>query len=97
MMAKPPLAPKGPFGGSGSGDDGWIGDRSKSTQVRKFEEATDYLFFQGPAPKSAVQPDLPSFLSIENFADMKVDFRAIIFAGTGFASLAAVLYLLFTG
>ena len=57
------LAPKGPFGGSTADGEGWIGDRSVSAQVTKFEAGSDYLFFQGPAPKSAVQPDLPGLLT----------------------------------
>merc|ERR1719461_830609 len=69
MMAG--LSPKGPFGGYAEGDSseqGWLGDRSEGTQVKKFEAGEDYLFFQGPAPKTAVQLDLPSFFSAENFA-----------------------------
>ena len=67
MMAKKPLIPKGPFGNyrspSDSTEDGWVGDRSRGTQIGKFEAGEDYLFFQGPAPKSAVQPDLPGLLT----------------------------------
>ena len=65
-------APKGAFGGAGSPEDGWIGDRGESDQVRAFEAGTDYLFFQGPAPKTAIQEDLPSFFSAENFADLEI-------------------------
>ena len=57
------LAPKGPFGGSTADGEGWVGDRGRSAQVTKFEAGSDYLFFQGPAPKSAVQPDLPGLLT----------------------------------
>ena len=65
---KKPLVPQGPLGGYRKpGDDRfegkWIGDRSNSIQVKKFEEGEDYLFFQGPAPSSAVQEDLPDFFS----------------------------------
>lgn len=63
-------APKGPFGGSG--EQGWIGDQGRGTQVQKFEGGTDYLFFQGPAPKSAIQENLPSFFSAENFSNLKI-------------------------
>ena len=58
MMAKSPLIPKGPLGGyrvPGQEDPGWIGDRSRGTQIGKYEKGEDYLFFQGPAPKSAIQ------------------------------------------
>ena len=62
-----PKIPKGPFGGyaepGGSQERGILGDKSKSRQIAKFEAAQDYLFFQGPAPKSAIQEDLPSFFS----------------------------------
>ena len=57
------LAPKGPFGGSTEDGEGWVGDRGVSAQVTKFEAGSDYLFFQGPAPTSAVQPDLPGLLT----------------------------------
>ena len=62
-----PKIPKGPLGGyaepGGSQERGILGDKSKSRQIAKFEAAQDYLFFQGPAPKSAIQEDLPSFFS----------------------------------
>lgn len=87
-------APKGPFGGSGGPDDGWVGDRGKSTQVQKFEEATDYLFFQGPAPTTAVQDDLPSFLSAENFADMEIKPLQIAVTVVGFGTFAVFLSVL---
>merc|ERR1719310_2169362 len=73
MMAKKPLIPKGPFGNyrspSDSTEDGWVGDRSRGVQIGKFEAGEDYLFFQGPAPKTAIQEDLPSFFSLENLGD----------------------------
>merc|ERR1719198_2134612 len=89
-------AGSGPFGGSktpGSGE-GWIGDQGKSEQVTKFEKGEDYLFFQGPAPKSAVQEDLPSFFSGDNFADMEISplfFGAVAVGGASFAAVAATL------
>ena len=62
-----PLIPKGPFGNyrsaSDSSDEGWVGDRSRSAQIAKFEKGEDYLFFQGPSPQFAIQPDLPGLLS----------------------------------
>ena len=60
------VAPKGPLGGSkqvGDVSTGWLGDQGRSVQVQKFEAGTDYLFFQGPAPDTAIQEDLPSFFS----------------------------------
>lgn len=87
-------APKGPFGGSGGPDDGWIGDQGRSVQVEKFEGGTDYLFFQGPAPTTAVQDDLPSFLSAENFADMEIKPLQIVFTVVGFGAFAVLLSVL---
>ena len=62
-----PLIPKGPFGNfrsaSDGSDEGWVGDRSRSAQIGKFEAGEDYLFFQGPSPQYAVQPDLPGVLT----------------------------------
>ena len=40
----------------------------KETQVEAFEKGTDYIFFQGPKPKTGYQADLPSFFSPDNFA-----------------------------
>jgi hypothetical protein len=90
-------APKGPLGGSGGPDDGWIGDQGRSEQVQKFEAATDYLFFQGPAPKTAVQDDLPSFFSLENFSDMEIKPLQIVFTFVGFGAAGALIFLLVTG
>ena len=90
-------APKGAFGGyalPGDGSTGWIGDRSKSLQIGKFEKGEDYLFFQGPAPKTAVQEDLPDFFSLDNFSDLKVKPLQILTTGTGFGALAVLGYLL---
>jgi len=39
---------------------------STSYQVRAYEEGTDFLFFQSPGPKTAVQEDLPDFFSADN-------------------------------
>ena len=56
-------APKGPWGGSTDSNEGWFMDRGRSAQVKKFEGGSDYLFFQGPSPLYAVQPDLPGVLT----------------------------------
>jgi len=85
--------PKGPFGGYeevGSEGTGWLGDSSKGTQIKAFEAGEDYLFFQGPAPKTAVQEDLPSFFSAENFGDMQISTLQIGVTVVGFGT-AAVL------
>merc|ERR1719446_1636935 len=84
------FSPKGPFGGSvkpGS-PEGWIGDRSQSVQIKKFEKGEDYLFFQGPAPKTAVQEDLPSFFSFENLADAEIKPIQIVVTGVGLGTFA---------
>ena len=87
------LFPKGPFGGSGrQGEDPtegkWVGDRGQSAQVKKFEGGSDYLFFQGPAPKTAVQDDLPSFFSGDNLKGTSISPLALPVAATGAAAAA---------
>lgn len=95
LAARGTQAPKGPFGGSGGPEDGWIGDRGRSVQVQNFENGTDYLFFQGPSPQYAVQDDLPSFFSAENFADMEIKPLQIAVTVVGFGTFAVLLsYLL---
>ena len=46
-MAKKPLIPKGPFGNyrspSDSTEDGWVGDRSRGTQIGKFEAGEEAM------------------------------------------------------
>ena len=92
--------PKGAFGGSedaktsGTDSQGWIGDRSKSLQVTAYQNGADFLFFQGPAPKTGVQEDLPSFFSPDNFADIQIKPIQIAVTATGigtFAAAAAVI------
>ena len=63
---KTPKIPSGPFGGYFEPDEaktGWVGDRSRGKQIEKYEQGSDFLFFQGPAPRTAIQEDLPSFFS----------------------------------
>jgi len=61
-----------------------------------FEAAEDYLFFQGPAPKSAIQDDLPDFFSAENFTDMKVTVPQILAVGVSGVLVLVFAYLLAT-
>ena len=91
MMGK--AAPDGAFGGAKKpgAPGGWIGDQSKGYQVKRFEEGTDYLFFQGPAPKTAVQDDLPSFFSGDNFADLEITPLQIAATVVGFGTFAVLL------
>jgi flagellar biosynthesis GTPase FlhF len=49
-----------------------------------------YFFFQGPTPKTAVQADLPSFFSAENFASMKIERNQVIVTITGFLSFFVI-------
>jgi len=101
MMADKPnntpakFVPKGPFGGYvkvgenvGEQSGGWLGDQSSGTQIGKFEKGEDYLFFQGPAPKTAVQEDLPSFFSFENLADAEIKPIQIVVTGVGLGTFA---------
>ena len=94
VVMKGGLFPKGPFGGSGRVGDRdptagkWVGDRGQSAQVKKFEGGSDYLFFQGPAPKTAVQEDLPSFFSAENLEGASLPPLALPFAASGLATFA---------
>lgn len=84
-------APKGPFGGSGGPEDGWVGDQGASQQVKAFESGTDYLFFQGPAPTTAIQDDLPSFFSVENFQDLEITPLQIAVTVVGLGTFAVLL------
>jgi len=89
------LIPKGPFGGyvdasESAADAGWIGDQSNGLQIGKFEAGEDYLFFQGPAPKTAIQEDLPGLFSAENFAEMQITPLQIGVTVVGVATFAAV-------
>ena len=55
-----------------------------------------YMFFQGPTPKTSVQPDLPSILSKENFADVSVPAKLKVLGGlfgVSFLSTSLVLIL----
>merc|ERR1712166_979153 len=100
---KTPKIPSGPFGGYFDPDEtkaGWVGDRSRSKQIEKFEKGSDYLFFQGPAPKTAIQEDVPNFFSPDNVqsivADIKITPLRIGIGLTGSASAAIILFSLVT-
>ena len=56
-----------------------------------------YLFFQGPTPKTAVQPDMPGFFSAENFEDLEITPTQTIVTGTGLASAAILAFSLAVG
>lgn len=91
VVMKGGLVPEGAFGGFRKlGGDAkankWVGDRGQGEQVRKFEDGSDFLFFQGPAPKTAVQDDLPSFFSFDNLKDTSISPLALPVAATGAAS-----------
>ena len=55
-----------------------------------------YMFFQGPTPKTAVQEDLPAFLSRDDLKDAKVPTTLKVVGGVGSVSLLAVLFVLLT-
>ncbi|KOO34972.1 hypothetical protein Ctob_015576 [Chrysochromulina tobinii] len=85
------VAPKGPFGGRKGDSDGWLGDNGQSVQVQAFENGEDYLFFQGPAPTTAVQDGLPSFFSAENFQDLEISTLQIAVTVVGLGTFAVLL------
>ena len=67
----------------------------KETQVEAFEKGTDYIFFQGPKPATGYQPDLPSFFSLDNFADLEISPAqiAVTVTGLGTAGIVALTLL----
>ena len=54
------------------------------------------MFFQGPTPKTGVQPDLAPLLSKEDLALSEVNPKLFVFGGLAVPSLAYVLYFLIT-
>jgi hypothetical protein len=60
------------------------------TQVQKYEDGEDFLFFQSPAPTTSEQDDLPSFFSPDNFAELEIKPLQILVTLTGLGSFAAV-------
>lgn len=93
-------APSGPLGGykKPGTTGGFLGDKSKSKQIDLYEKGGDYLFFQGPAPKTAVQEDLPSFFDVESAIE-NLEFQGplqILVTLTGLASFGALGFLLVT-
>ena len=67
----------------------------EQTQVERFEKGDDYIFFQGPKPATGNQPDLPSFFSLDNFADLEISpvQVGVTVVGVGAAGLVALLLL----
>merc|ERR1719247_1486842 len=64
----------------------------KNTQVEQFEAGGEYLFFQGPKPKTGYQEDLPSFFSLENFADLEITPLQIAVTVTGVGSAGVLAF-----
>jgi len=60
------------------------------------EGRNGYMFFQGPTPKTGVQPDLAPLLSKEDLALSEVNPKLFVFGGLAAPSLAYVLYFLIT-
>ncbi|EOD08258.1 hypothetical protein EMIHUDRAFT_446374 [Emiliania huxleyi CCMP1516] len=67
----------------------WITEAG-GPQGDKFKKGTDYMFFQGPTPKTGVQDDLPNLFSKENFEEFEITPLMIAAAVTGGGSLAVV-------
>ena len=59
-------------------------------------QGKDYLFFQGPSPKTCYQDDLASFFSPENFQDMEITPAQIGVTGLGLGTAVALASLLLT-
>ena len=89
-VTKVPSGPLGDYrkvGETGS----WLGDRSQGTHIDKFERGEEFLFFQGPSPKTAIQDDLPSFFDLSStLGNAEITPIMIVLAGTGAVSFAAV-------
>ena len=73
------------------------GDLSKETQPERYEQGTDFLFFQSPAPKTSGgtgffdrNEEIPSFFSAENFQDIEIKPAQIAVTATGIGSFLAV-------
>ena len=60
-------------------------------QMQAFENGEANLFFQGPAPTTAVQDDLPSFFSAENFQDLEISTLQIAVTVVGLGTFAVLL------
>ena len=73
-----------------------------SLQVSKFQEGTDFLFFQSPAPLTsgeffeAADPP-PDFFSGENFRDLQITGPQIGVTVTGIGAFLAVASVLIEG
>lgn len=67
----------------------WISE-SSGPQGEGFLSGTDYLFFQGPTPRTGQQKDMPDFFSAENFKDFKVTPFWAAATATGLASFVVL-------
>jgi len=56
-----------------------------------------YFFFQGPSPKTAVQKDLPSFFSKENFEDLQIAPQQLAVTASGLGAAAVLAASLVAG
>ena len=70
---------------------------SKETQPERYEQGTDFLFFQSPGPLTSGgtgffdrNEDIPSFFSAENFQDIEIKPAQIAVTATGIGSFLAV-------
>merc|ERR1719223_2400636 len=63
----------------------------------KPESGVGYIFFNGPTPKTSVQPDVPSFFSKANFEDLELSPAQTLVTATGLGSFLAIASVLFGG
>jgi len=73
-----------------------VGEREGPLAFFDFDDTgrEGYMFFQGPTPKTGVQPDLAPLLSKEDLANTKVSPKLFVAGGVALPSFAYVLYLL---
>ena len=57
----------------------------------KKDNQRDYTFFQGPAPKTSVQEDMPDFFSAEARSDSEVPPQLLAFGGVAALGVFALL------
>lgn len=78
---------------------GYSGEK-KSVQVSKFEAGEDYVFFQGPSPKTGLQEELPDFFSMENVQDaidnLKITPLRLAIGAVGLSAFTVYAYTLVT-
>jgi len=70
--------------------------KPRTTTAKPFaDDREGFMFFQGPTPLTAVQPDLPGFFSGDNFKGVSPPPVLLVSVGTFSAALLAVLGVVF--